>query len=519
VTTGAAGLSRRDLLVGGGAALAGAGLLRPASARAAVADLDFASAVAAADAIRRGEISSVELTTRMLDRVARFNPKLNAIVTLTADAALARANAADEARGRGEWWGRFHGVPCTVKDTLETAGVRTTAGAPQFASHVATQDAPIVARLRAAGMVILGKTNVPPMAADWQSANPIFGVSNNPWDPARTPGGSTGGGAAALAAGLTFLEPGSDIGGSIRIPAHFCGVYGHKPTLNVIPHRGHIPPPPGILVPPPAMPVVGPLGRSAADLLAAMEVLGGPDGDDARAYRWTLPPARSTRLTDYRLGFVLDDPACPVASDVREVLARAIDGLRRTGVKLEEGWPAGVNRSEQYETYLTLLYATIGAGLRPEQLEALRPLAAQTDGSHRARFARAVTGSASQIGAAHVRRMAARAVWQEYFRTHDAFLLPTTFVAAFPHDATPDSLSRRLATPEGSRDYMDLPFWISFATLTGLPATTAPVGLTRGNLPVGIQIVGPYLEDATPIDIAGRLADVLGGFRPPPGFA
>ena len=297
--------------------------------------------MAAADAIRRGEISSVELTTRMLDRIARFNPKLNAIVTLTADAALARAKAADEARGRGEWWGRFHGVPCTVKDTLETAGVRTTAGSPQYASHVPTRDAPIVARLRAAGMVILGKTNVPPMAADWQSANPIFGASNNPWDVTRTPGGSTGGGAAALAAGLTFLEPGSDIGGSIRIPASFCGVYGHKPTLNVIPHRGHIPPPPGLLVPPPAMPVVGPLGRSAADLLAAMEVLGGPDGDDARAYRWTLPPARSTRLTDYRLGFVLDDPACPVASDVREVLARAIDGLRRTGVKLEEGWPAG----------------------------------------------------------------------------------------------------------------------------------------------------------------------------------
>ena len=320
------------------------GLLRPPLARAAVADLDFASAVAAADAIRRGEISSVELTQRMLDRIARFNPKLNAIVTLTADAALARAKAADEARARGESWGRFHGVPCTVKDTLETAGVRTTAGSPQYTGHVPTRDAAIVARLRAAGVVILGKTNVPPLAADWQSANPIFGVSNNPWDLTRTPGGSTGGGAAALAAGLTFLEPGSDIGGSIRIPAHFCGVYGHKPTLNVIPQRGHIPPPPGVIVPPPALPVVGPLARSAADLLAAMEVLGGPEGDDARAYRWTLPPARSTRLTDYRLGFVLDDPACPVASDVREVLARAIDGLRRAGVKLEEGWPTGVNR-------------------------------------------------------------------------------------------------------------------------------------------------------------------------------
>jgi amidase len=410
-------------------------------------------------------------------------------------------------------------VPCTIKDTLETAGVRTTAGAQQYSSHVPTRDAPIVARLRAAGMVILGKTNVPPMASDWQSANPIFGASNNPWDASRTPGGSTGGGAAALAAGLTFLEPGSDIGGSIRIPASFCGVYGHKPTINVIPHRGHIPPPPGMLVPPPSLPVVGPLARSAADLLAAMEVLGGPEGDDARAYRWALPPARRPRLADYRLGFVLDDPACPVTSHVRETLTRAVDGLRRAGAKLEEGWPAGVNRAEQYETYLTLLYSTIGAGSRPEQVEALRPLAARTDASHLTRYARAVTASASQIGGAHVRRVAARAVWQEYFRTHDALLLPTTFVAAFPHDPTPDVMNRRLATPEGPRDYMDLSFWISFATLTGLPATTAPVGLTRNNLPVGIQIVGPYLEDATPIDIAGRLADVVGGFTPPPGFA
>jgi amidase len=511
------GLSRRELLAGG-AALAGAALLRPARAGAAVADLDFASAVAAADAIRRGEVSSVELTQRMLDRIARFNPKLNAIVTVTADAALARAKAADEARARKEWWGRFHGVPCTIKDTLETAGVRTTAGSPQYASHVSTRDAAIVARLRAAGMVIMGKTNVPPFAADWQSANPVFGASNNPWDVTRTPGGSTGGGAAALAAGLTFLEPGSDIGGSIRIPAHFCGVYGHKPTLNVIPQRGHIPPPPDIPVPPSSLAVVGPLARSAADLLAAMEVLGGPEGDDAIAYRWTLPPARSTRLTDYRIGFVLDDPACPVASDVREVLARAIDGLKRAGVKLEEGWPAGVNRAEQYEAYLRLLYSTIGAGLPPEQLEAIRPFAARQDESHLTRYARAVTSPSSYIGVAQSRRLAARAIWQEYFRTHDAFFLPTTFVAAFPHDASPDVMARRLATPEGSRDYMDLSFWISFATLTGLPATTAPVGLTRDNLPVGIQIVGPYLEDATPIHIAGRLADVLGGYKSPPGF-
>jgi amidase len=511
-------LGRRAFLAGG-ATVAGASLLRARPTSAAVADLDFASALDAGRAIRRGEASSVELTTRMLDRIARLNPRLNAIVTLTADAALARARAADDARARREWWGAFHGVPCTIKDTLEVAGVRTTAGSPQYANHLPVRDAVVVARLRSAGAVLLGKTNVPPLASDWQSNNPIFGTTNNPWDVARTPGGSTGGGAAALAAGLSFLEPGSDIGGSIRVPAHFCGVYGHKPTIGVIPQRGHIPPPPGVMSPAPILPVVGPLGRSAADLRAAMETLGGPDEDDARAYRWSLPPARGARLTDYRIGFVLDEPACPVASDVREVMARALDGLRAAGVKLVEGWPAGVKPAEQYETYLTLLYSVFAIGLRDDQLEGLRRRAARQDGSHETRWAKAFTEPHRHYAVANSRRMGARALWQSYFQTHDAFLMPTSFVAAFPHDHSADVFGRRLATPEGPRDYMDLTFWISFATLTGLPATTAPIGLTRGNLPVGIQIVGPYLEDATPIDVAGRLADVLGGFRAPPGFA
>src|SRR5439155_625971 len=240
--------------------------------------------------------------------------------------------------------------------------------------------------------------------------NAAFGPANNPWDLSRTPGGSSGGEAAALAAGLSYLSEGSDIGGSIRVPAHFCGVYGHKPTLGVVPLRGHIPPPPGGPPgPPSSLAVAGPLARSAAELALALQVLGGPDGDEARAYRWSLPPAR--------------------------------------------------------------------------------------------------------------RRMAARATWQTYFRTHDAFLLPTEFVPAFPHDHSQPQQARRLATPAGPREYYDLLFWIAFATLTGLPATAAPIGLTSGGLPVGLQIIGPYLEDLTPIDIAGKLADVAGGFRPPGGYA
>jgi amidase len=512
-------MNRRSFL-GGGLALAGASLMGPGTARGGPADLDFASALDAARAIRSGQVSSVELTTRVLARIAKHNPKLNAIVTLTADATLARARAADEARARGEWWGPLHGVPATIKDTFETAGVRTTAGAKLLEGHVPARDAAVVERLRRAGVVILGKTNVPEWAADWQSDNVVFGTTKNPWDVTRTPGGSSGGEAAALAAGLTYVSVGSDLAGSIRVPAHFCGVYGHKPTLGVVPIRGHIPPPPGgPPVPPPNLGVAGPLARSAADLLVSMGVLGGPDGDDPLAYRWSLPPARGSRLADYRLGFVLDDPACPVDPAVKPVLSETIDALRKAGATLDEGWPPGVAPAEQYATYLDLFWATFAPLLRDDQIDAMRALAARSDGSQAARRARAWTAPFKYLQAAGGRRMAARAAWQEYFRTHDAFLLPTAFVPAFLHDRTPSQDDRRLATAAGPRGYDDLFFWISFASLTGLPATTAPVGRTREGLPVGVQIMGPYLEDATPIDVAGKLADVVGGFKAPPGYA
>jgi amidase len=492
----------------------------------ATSALDFASALAAARAVRRGDISSVELTTHLLGRIQQFNPKLNAIVTLTAESALERARAADDARARGEWWGPFHGVPCTIKDTFQTAGVRTTAGSPLFADHVPKSDARVVARLRAAGAVILGKTNTPLLASDVQSYNDIFGTTDNPWDPSRTPGGSSGGEAAALAAGLSYLGVGSDIGGSIRTPAHFCGVYGHKPTLNVVPLRGHIPPPPGR---PPGYPqdlaVAGPMARSAGDLRVALEVMGGPD-DEAGAYRWTLPPPRGSRLSDYRIGFVLDDPFCPVSSDVGEVLGKAVEALRQAGANLEEGWPKGVLPTEQLATYAYLLAATFAYLSPDDQVEQLRHLAVSQPGSIQTRRAQAWTAPHKSFQFATLRRMTARAMWQEYFRTHDAFLIPTAFAAAFPHDhseAPPGPAvvrhdNRVIATAEGPRPYAHMFSWISFATLTGLPATTAPVGLTRDGLPVGIQIIGPYLEDATPIDLASRLADVTGGFRAPKGF-
>jgi len=513
-------MNRRAFLVGSALAAAATVVRARPGAGAALADLDFASAGEVARAIRRGDVSSVELTTHIVERIKRYNPRLNAIVTLTEDAALARARAADEARARGDWWGPLHGVPCTIKDTFETAGVKTTAGVSSLAQHVPARDAAVVERYRGAGAVILGKTNVPEWASDWQSYNAVFGAANNPWDLSRTPGGSSGGEAAALAAGLSYLSAGSDIGGSIRVPAHFCGVYGHKPTLGVVPLRGHIPPPPGGPPgPPSSLAVAGPLARSAADLALALQILGGPDGDEARAYRWSLPPARGSRLTDYRIGFVLDDPRCPVSPEVGGVARQAVDALKKAGARLEEGWPTGVVPADQYDAYLYALFATFGFQLKDEQFETLRARGAGKDSGYPSIIARAWTDPIKSHQAAARRRMAARAAWQAYFRTHDAFLLPTEFVPAFPHDHSQPQQARRLATPAGPREYYDLLFWIAFATLTGLPATAAPIGLTSGGLPVGLQIIGPYLEDLTPIDVAGKLADVVGGFRPPGGYA
>jgi amidase len=483
-----------------------------------VEDLPFSSAVDTAQAIRRGDFSSLELTELMFKRIDAINPRINAVVTLMREEALARAKEADAARSKGTFFGPLHGVPITVKDAFDVRGVRTTFGNPAFKDHIPTRDSAAIERLRRAGAILLGMTNVPFMLADVQSYNDIFGQTNNPWGLTRTPGGSTGGGAAALAAGLGYLTPGSDIGGSIRIPAHFCGVCGHKPTLNVVPTRGHMQFSPDDFDPPNYLAVAGPLARYAKDLRLALEVLGGPDDDEAMAYSWKLPPPRQYHLKDYRIGYVLDDKLCPLASDVREVLSDAVAALHRAGAVLSEGWPSGVNPKEEMRNYEFLLDSFFASDVLDEKLAELRARADKQDGSWEALTALAQAGPHKYFIAARERQMRARATWQEFFHTHDAFLLPTSFVSAFKHDHRPSWNDRVLETPEGLRPYRDLFFWISFATHTGLPATVVPVGLTREALPVGMQIIGPYLEDATPIDVAAKIEETLGGFRPPKGF-
>jgi amidase len=453
----------------------------------------FGSAAWAADLVRRGKVGSRELTELVLARIDAANPDLNAVVEVRRQAALQEAAAADEAVAGGQQLGPLHGVPMTVKEAFHQAGLHTTWGNPAFKEFVADHDATVVRRLRQAGAIVVGTTNVAFMLADFaQTRNDVYGVTNNPWDPTRTPGGSSGGSAAAVAAGMGFLDYGSDLVGSVRIPASFCGVYGLKPSAGVVPLTGLQPPGP----PPteaPLMATVGPLARAAGDLRVALEATAGPEDPAFKAFSWALAPPRHQRLGDFRVGVVLDDPHAPVTAEVGAVLSEAVDALARAGVAVVEGWPEGVDPGQSAESF----------GFHVEQFFAFNQPGAEE-------FA-----PLSAVVEQERRRQAARAAWSRYFAEVDVFVCPTNFTAAFQHDPRPFD-ERTIATPDGERLYDEQPFWIAHASLAGLPAISAPVGHTPGGLPVGVQVVGPPFEDDTAITFAELLADLTGGYQPPP---
>lgn len=482
-------------------------------------DLTFLDAVELSEMVRKRRISSLELLDHFVTRVERANPKLNAIVTFDLERARKRANDADKALARGENWGSLHGVPITVKDTLETAGIRTTAGAPVLSAHVPTTDADSVARLLSAGAVLFGKTNTPIFAGDGQAYNEIFGTSNNPWDLTRSPGGSSGGSAAAIAAGLTGLELGSDIGGSVRGPAHACGVYGLKPTHGIIPLRGHIPGPPGTLAET-DIGVVGPIARSARDLDLALRVMAGPADDRKAAWRLELPKPRRSSIREYRVAAWLDDPAFPVDQEVRLRLEGTVDALRRTGVKVDDRARPEVDFTRAYRTYLALLLPIMSGGLPEDLLKAMAAIGdsapANTD-DRKSIWARAYTIRHHGWLAMHEERERYRVRWGDFFRNYDILLCPPMSLPAIRHDHSEPINSRTLTVNGKQVSYFDaLIPWAGLIGMVFLPSTCAPVGRTADGLPVGIQIVGPYLEDRSTIDFAGRLAEVMGGYERPP---
>jgi len=368
--------------------------------------------------------------------------------------------------------------------------------------------------------VIFGKTNTPIYAGDLQTYNEVYGTTNNPWDTARATGGSSGGSAAALAAGLTPLDLGSDIGGSIRNPAHFCGVYGHKPSYGLVSERGHIPGPPGQLAPT-DLGVLGPLARSPEDLELALTVLAAPRPEDAPAWRVELPGPRRERLADFRVAAWLDDPAGPpIAADVAGLLESAVARVAAAGARVE-GSLRPVDAAESHRIYLRLLYAVMSPGLPPALIrgfEQTYPTLREDDAGV---FSDLIRGAA----APHrlwlrddEERWRLRARWAELFREVDVLLCPIMPVAAFPHDHSP--IDQRTVDVDGRRvPIFDLLFWAGLVTLAGLPSTVVPIGRTRAGLPVGMQVVAPYLEDRTAIRFAKCLEGLLGGFVPPPAFA
>jgi amidase len=453
-----------------------------------VSDIAYQPAHALAEAIRRRELSSRELLEHYLARVDRLNPPLNAVVTVDADGARLTADAADAVLARGDVIGPLHGVPMTVKDCYDTAGMRTTCGLEEW-DYVPERDAEAVRRLRDAGAVIFGKTNTPTWTADWQTYNPIFGTTNNPWDTTRSSGGSSGGSAAALAAGLTALELGSDIAGSIRVPSNWCGTCGHKPSFGAVPQRGHLPSAPGALADR-DLNVVGPMARDVDDLEMALDILAGPVGDQAKGWRLELPPARATALSELRLALWLDDPAYPVEGDVQEVLETTVTALRKAGARFVDSSPP-VSLTELVSLHMELLYPV----MEPSSEMLHRNWLSVNEKRERLRV-----------------RIA------EFFREVDALLMPVAVVAAIPHTHDMPLASRIIQTHVGSRPYLDMFGWVGLATVAFLPATAVPVGRTAQGLPVGIQIVGPYLEDRTTLAVGRCIEELSGGFVPPPGF-
>lgn len=429
--------------------------------------------------IRAGEVTSREVTEQLLARIAH-DDSVNAVVETRAEFALRSADAADAAIADEREVGPLHGVPMTIKECFNVAGLHTTWGNPAFAEYVADQDAVVVERLSRAGAIIVGKSNVHTMLADFgQTTNEIYGRTNNPADPTRTPGGSSGGGAAALAAGLSYLEYGSDLVGSIRLPAAYCGVYGLKPTVGLVPQQGfQVPGPPEVPSEFPNLSTIGPLSRSAADLRTALRVTGGP----AAPFSWELPRSRHSRLADFRVGVVTDHPAAPVSSEVGDVLSATVDRIGRSGAKIVEGWPDGVDPWDQAEAFgsqVELFFALHGG--EPSSLSLAEAIEQER------------------------RRMGARMKWQQYFEEVDVFLCPASFTAAFPHDDRPFE-ERTITTSYGEQRYDAQVFWIAHASLTGHPALSMPIGQTPDGLPVGAQVIGPWHEDDTAITFAELVA-------------
>lgn len=481
----------------------------------------FKTASETAAALAAKAVSAVELTQATIDRIEKYDARINAICVRDFSRAMESARAADAAIARGER-SPLLGIPMTIKESYNLAGTPTTWGFVAQRNFVPKEDALAVQRVKSGGAVIVGKTNVPVGLGDWQSYNDIYGVTGNPYDTGRTPGGSSGGSAAALAAGYGPLSLGSDIGGSLRVPAHYCGVYAHKPTLQLVPSRGHTPPP---LPPLPVdhdLAVVGPMARSSADLTMLLDVIAGPDElDSGVGHKLALPAARHADLKSHRILVLDSHPLLPTDTSVREAIATLAQNLSKSGATVERQSKLLPDLAGSARLYMRMLLSFLAATFPPEALARAQENAAKLDPKDDSLAAERLRGmvlSHRDWVLANGARTALRAQWRALFDTFDAVICPIMPTPAYPHDHSPDQGTRVIMIDNAPHPYSDQLVWPGVATLPGLPATSIPLALSTNGLPVGVQIVGPWLEDRTPLKLAELIEREFGGFVPPKGF-
>ncbi|HSV55343.1 MAG TPA: amidase [Burkholderiaceae bacterium] len=483
---------------------------------------DFRTASALVAALRDRQVSAVELLRQAIARIEALDGPLNAVVVRDFERARAAAMAADEALARGDRRALL-GIPMTVKEAFNVQGLPTTWGVPGTERIPVLQDAVAVQRLKSAGAIILGKTNVPLQLGDWQTCNAVYGRTNNPWNLALAPGGSSGGAAAALAAGLVPLEFGSDLAGSLRIPAHCCGVYAHKPSFGLVPGRGLAPPGVPVLSTQPDVDfgVVGPMARCAADLGAALDAVAGPDEAQATAYSLVLPAPRHAALRSFRVLVVDEHPLVPTSDDIRAALHAFAGQLAKAGCKVHQDASAVLpDLGVVATTFARMLMSFFGADMPEGEYRGLQAAASKIPSDPADLAANELGGlvlshrdwvlaDRTRAGIAHQ--------WRQLFENYDILLCPVSPVVAFPHDHG-DMQARQLIVNGEPVPYKAQSAWSSIASFSGLPATVMPIGLNGERLPIGIQAIGPYLEDRTTIAFAQLVERAFGGFVPPPGF-
>jgi amidase len=477
----------------------------------------FASAGRIASLIKTGKLGVLEAVDLYIARIEAFDDVVNAVIVRDFDRARARAKMLDRNKKKLAKLPRLFGVPMTVKESYNVDGLPTTWGVEASAHNIAKSDALAIERLKAAGAVIIGKTNVPVMLADWQSFNPIYGTTNNPFDLTRSPGGSSGGSAASLAAGFAALEAGSDIGASLRDPAHYCGIYAHKPSYGIIPPRGHSL---GGNLAAADISCIGPMARAARDLGTALAVMAGADAIDS-GWQLNLPKSTVASLEGLRVAIMPEHELCPVSSEISASLTDLGKFLKKSGAKVSMTARPDIDAAAAYENYLTLLNAALSARMPDKVLDRMRDMLANVDPADRSPSLTTARGTVIEHRLwlrANEDRARMRHAWAGFFKNYDVLISPIAATAAVPHDHSGNMGERSIEVNGKPMNVADQLFWAGYSCNFYLPSTAAPLGHTKTGLPYGMQIIGAPYADHTTIAVAALLEKTWLGFVPPPAY-